>query len=146
MPSTDVFNALEQTDAVIVCPSNPIVSIGSILNLPGLRETLEQARAVKVAVSPIVGGAALKGPAADMLRTMGHEVSPVGVAAIYRGLIDGMVIDDLDRDVAPRIRDMGIEVEVTDTIMRDEAGRARLASETLAFCRRLTAHKERNDQ
>ena len=91
-----------------------------------------------MAVSPIVGGAALKGPAADMLRSLGHEVSPVGVAHIYDGLIDSMVIDDADKELAPLIRDMGIDVEVTDTIMKSEADRERLAAGVLRFCAGMT--------
>ncbi len=143
-PTAEALGAIEEAEAIIFCPSNPIVSIGPILALPGMTDALREARGVKVAVSPIVGGAALKGPAADMLRTLGHEVSPAGVAAMYRGLVDGMVIDSQDRDMAGRIEDMGIEVEVTDTIMGDEADRERLAAETLEFCERLRARKKGN--
>jgi LPPG:FO 2-phospho-L-lactate transferase len=141
-PTPEALAAIEEAEAIIFCPSNPIVSIGPILALPGMVDALRQARGVKVAVSPIVGGAALKGPAADMLRTLGHEVSPAGVAAMYRGLVDGMVIDSLDKETAAHIEDMGIEVEVTDTIMDDEADREALASETLEFCGRLMARKK----
>ena len=140
----EALTAIEEAEAIIFCPSNPIVSIGPVLALPGMPDALKQARGVKVAVSPIVGGAALKGPAADMLRTLGHEVSPAGVGAMYRGLVDGMVIDSLDKEIAARIEDMDIKVEVTDTIMNDEADRERLASETLEFCERLRAHKKGN--
>jgi LPPG:FO 2-phospho-L-lactate transferase len=101
---------------------------------------LERARSVKkVAVSPIVGGAALKGPAAEMLRTLGHDVSPAGVAAIYEGLIDGMVIDRVDEAYAPAIRDMGIDVEIADTIMKSPEDRRTLARTVLDFCARLGA-------
>jgi LPPG:FO 2-phospho-L-lactate transferase len=143
-PTPEALAAIEGAEAIIFCPSNPIVSIGPILALPGMPDALRQAKGVRVAVSPIVGGTALKGPAADMLRTLGHEVSPVGVAAMYRGLVDGMVIDSLDKEIAARIKDMGIEVEVTDTIMSDEADRERLASQTLEFCGRLRSHKKGN--
>ena len=132
--SPQVVEALHAADAIIFCPSNPIVSIGPILAVPGMAEALRQSGAPRVTVSPIVGGAALKGPAADMLRSLGHEVSPVGVARIYAGLIDGMVIDEADGALAPIIRDMGMEVTVTDTIMQSEADRARLAAEALQFC------------
>src|SRR5205085_3792493 len=98
-----VSEALGEAAAIIFCPSNPIVSIGPILAVPGMMGLLERSRSVKVAVSPIVGGAALKGPAADMLRTLGHEVSSVGVASLYVGLIDGMIIDRVDESLAPRI-------------------------------------------
>ena len=142
-PTAEVRDALGEASAVIFCPSNPIVSIGPILAVPGMQGAIERARSVKVAVSPIVGGVALKGPAADMLRTMGHEVSPVGVAALYAGTIDGMVIDRVDATLAPRIRDMGIETEIADTIMSTEADRRELAEQVLEFCGRLGAGTER---
>jgi LPPG:FO 2-phospho-L-lactate transferase len=138
-PTPEVAEALGEATAIIFCPSNPIVSIGPILAVPGMAGLLERARSVKVAVSPIIGGAAVKGPAADMLRTMGHEVSPVGVAALYAGAIDGIVIDRVDEALASRIQDMGMEVEIADTIMRDQAGRRALAETVLGFCRRLGA-------
>lgn len=137
-PTSQVMAALEGAEYVIFCPSNPIVSIGPILALPGLRAALGRSRAVRVAVSPIVGGAALKGPAADMLQSLGHEVSPVGVALIYKGLINGMVIDNQDRELAPSIRELGIAVEVTDTIMGGEESRITLAKTVLDFCERLS--------
>jgi len=137
--TTEVESALLDADAIIFCPSNPIVSIGPILAVPGMKECLRQAGAPKVAISPIIGGAALKGPAADMLSTMGHETSAAGVAAIYGGLVDGMVIDNVDSDLAPRIIGMGMDVEVTDTIMKSEQDRARLAQTVLSFCARLAS-------
>jgi LPPG:FO 2-phospho-L-lactate transferase len=142
-PTPEVSKALGAASAIIFCPSNPIVSIGPILAVPGMQGALERSRAVKVAVSPIVGGAALKGPAAGMLRTLGHEVSPVGVAALYAGIIDGMVIDRVDEALAPRIEDMGIKTEIADTIMSSEAGREALARRVIEFCSRLGANVER---
>jgi LPPG:FO 2-phospho-L-lactate transferase len=136
---TETEWAIREADAIILCPSNPIVSISPILWVEGMKQAIWQAAAPKVAVSPIVGGSALKGPAADMLHTLGHEVSPVGVAAIYREFIDGMVIDTVDRGLAPRIVEMGMEVEVTDTIMKSEADRATLAQAVLGFCERLSS-------
>lgn len=129
----EALEAIEQAEVIIFCPSNPIVSIGPILSVPGIKESLERSSAVQVAVSPIVGGAALKGPAADMLGSLGHEVSAVGVASIYKTLLDGMVIDKVDADLAPRIEKMGIGVHVTDTIMKDDASRAALAEQALNF-------------
>jgi LPPG:FO 2-phospho-L-lactate transferase len=136
-PTPEVLEALDSARAIVFCPSNPIVSIGPILAVPGIREAVRRSSAVKVAVSPIVGGAALKGPAAAMLRTLDHEVSPVGVAAIYKGLIDGIAVDHADEALAPRIRDMGIEVEIADTIMNDEASRETLAERVLDFGDRI---------
>ncbi len=132
-PTSEVVEAIEQADVIVFCPSNPIVSIGPILSVLGMRESLERSGAVRVAISPIVGGEAIKGPAAHMLQSLGHEVSAVGVAFIYKALLDGMVIDNLDANLAPRIEEMGIAVHVTDTIMKDDESRAALAEQTLNF-------------
>jgi LPPG:FO 2-phospho-L-lactate transferase len=130
--------AIEAADLIVCCPSNPLVSIGPILAVPELREALEGATAPIVAVSPIVGGKALKGPADRMLATLGHEVSAYGVAALYAGLVDGMVIDDQDLELAPRIEALGMQTLITQTIMGDAADRRRLADEVLTFGRGLT--------
>jgi LPPG:FO 2-phospho-L-lactate transferase len=128
-----VRGAITEADAIVLCPSNPIVSIGPILAVPGMRAALEAARAPKVAVSPIVGGRALKGPADRMLASLGHEVSALGVAGLYAGMIDGIVIDKVDADQRSAIEHLGMRVYVTDTVMRDERDRQRLAGEVLDF-------------
>ncbi|HET7076668.1 MAG TPA: 2-phospho-L-lactate transferase [Chloroflexia bacterium] len=133
-PPDSLAPALATAEAIVFCPSNPLVSIGPILAVPGLRDLLVGAPAPRVAVSPIVGGKALKGPADQMLATLGHEVSAYGVAALYQGLIDGMVIGEADAALAPRIADLGMRVQVAPTIMRDEADRKALAEIVLAFC------------
>lgn len=138
-PTTAVCEALDAAEAIVFCPSNPIVSIGPILAVPGMRAALALATAPKVAVSPIVGGQALKGPAAQMLAGLGHEVSAAGVAAIYAGVIDGLIIDLLDERLAPRIEALGMRVLVTDTVMRDDDDRAELARESLAFSQAIAA-------
>jgi LPPG:FO 2-phospho-L-lactate transferase len=125
--------AVASAEVIVLCPSNPIVSIGPILAVPGLREALAQSRAPKVAVSPIVGGRALKGPADRMLAGLGEEVSAFGVASHYRELLNGIVIDTLDADDATRIEAMGMRVHVTDTIMRTEDDRVRLAADVIRF-------------
>jgi LPPG:FO 2-phospho-L-lactate transferase len=137
-----VAAALAAAEAIVVCPSNPIVSVGPILAVPGLRERLAAARAPRVAVSPIVGGQAIKGPAAQMLRTLGHEVSPVGVARLYAGLIDGIVIDEQDAALRPRLEALGLAVRVAPTIMGDRPDRERLAALVLDFCRALAAREQ----
>lgn len=134
-PTPEVVAALEQAEAVVICPSNPYVSIGPILALPGLRARL-MARPT-VAVSPIVGGQALKGPAAKMMAELGAEVSALGVARHYAGLIRGFVLDRRDAHLAPAIAALGLRVLVTDTVMTDTAARVRLAGEVLAFVRDL---------
>jgi LPPG:FO 2-phospho-L-lactate transferase len=132
-PTDAVLEALVAADLVVFCPSNPVVSIGPILAVPGMRKALDASRAPKIAVSPIVGGRALKGPADKMLSSLGHEVSAAGVARIYRGLIEGMVVDRVDEEERSEIEALGMRVLVTDAIMRDAPDRARLAREVLEF-------------
>ncbi len=131
----EVLGAVSAAEAVLIAPSNPIVSIGPILEVPGLREALDGARArgvPVVAISGIVAGKALKGPADRMLASLGHEASALGVARLYRGLIDAFVVDTQDADLAPQIEALGVRAVVTDTIMGDDDARARLAREALA--------------
>jgi LPPG:FO 2-phospho-L-lactate transferase len=132
-PTEGVLAAISGADAIVLCPSNPVVSVGPILALPGMTEALVSSSAPKVAVSPIVGGRALKGPADRMLASLGHEVSATGVARMYAGLVDGMVIDRTDEDERAGIEALGMRVLVTGSVMRDAEDRARLASETLEF-------------
>lgn len=129
-----VQRALAEAAAIVFCPSNPIVSIGPLLAVPGMRERIGAHPGPKVAISPIVGGRALRGPADRMLASLGHEVSAYGVAALYRGLIDGMVIDEVDAALAPRIETLGMRVLVAPTIMADPDTRSALAARVLAFC------------
>ena len=126
-----VIEALRESRMVILAPSNPVVSIGPILAVPGIRDALAATGATRVAISPIIAGEVVKGPAAKMLQTLGHEVSAVGVARIYSGLIDVMVIDEQDRALAPRIEALGMGCLVTDTIMSSDAKKAALAEVVL---------------
>lgn len=142
-PPESLAPALATAEAIVFCPSNPLVSIGPILAVPGLRDLLAHAPAPRVAVSPIVGGKALKGPADQMLATLGHEVSAYGVAALYQGLIDGIVIDETDAALAPRIADLGMRVQVAPAVMRDEADRKALAGTVLTFCAGIAAERGR---
>ena len=128
-----VLGALDAVDLVVFCPSNPVVSTGPILAVPGMREAIEASGAPKVAVSPIVGGRALKGPADKMLASLGHEVSAAGVARMYEGLVDGMVIDTVDEEDRRGIEALGMRVLETRAIMRDAPDRARLAREVIEF-------------
>lgn len=133
-PTPEVEGALGEASAVLVAPSNPIVSIGPILAVPGMIQLLAAARdrGVVVAVSGIVGGRALRGPADRMLGSLGHEPTALGVARLYAGWVDVFVVDTLDAALAPAIEALGLRTVVTDTIMTDEASRARLAGEMLA--------------
>jgi LPPG:FO 2-phospho-L-lactate transferase len=134
-PTPEACAALETAEAIVVCPSNPLVSVGPILAVPGLREGIAAARgrgARVAAVSPIVGGRALKGPADRMLAGLGHEASAAGVARLYADLVDVFVLDTIDAAEAAAVEALGIRPVVTDTIMGDDASRARLAGEVLA--------------
>ncbi len=131
-PAPEVIEALDAADRVVICPSNPLVSIGTILAVPGIRDALRRCGAPVVAISPIVGGATLKGPADRMMRAAGMEVSAVGVARAYADFLDVMVLDEQDRTLAPRVESLGIRAVVTDTIMRDLHAKERLAWATLA--------------
>jgi len=133
-PTAEVAAALESADVVVIAPSNPIVSVGPILAVPGMTDLLAAARTRGtrfVAVSGIVGGKALKGPADRMLASLGHEASALGVARGYAGLIDAFVLDQVDAALAPAIEALAVRTVVTDTIMTDDASRARLAREVL---------------
>lgn len=126
-PAPGVIDAIGAAQAVIIAPSNPLISIGPILAVPGITEALVSRTVPCVAVSPIVGGAALRGPAAEMLRALGHQCSPVGVAELYSGILDAMVIDEVDAAASAELERSGIRAVVTDTIMRDARARQHLA-------------------
>ena len=140
-PTPAVLAAIAGADILAFAPSNPFVSIGPILAIPGLPEALRKAEAPLVAVSPIVAGAALRGPADRMFVTLGGEASALGVARHYAtlhpGLVDGIVIDRSDADQAGPIEALGIRAHVADAVMTDEAGRTRLAAEVVDFADRL---------
>ncbi|HEY6609195.1 MAG TPA: 2-phospho-L-lactate transferase [Candidatus Limnocylindria bacterium] len=125
-PAPAVLEALGAGDVVVIGPSNPIVSIGPILALDGVREAI--AAASVVAVSPIIAGSALKGPAGRMLASLGHDVSAIGVAHLYAGMADRFILDEADADLAPAIADLGMEPVVLPTVMRSDADRAVLAA------------------
>ncbi|TMC45527.1 MAG: 2-phospho-L-lactate transferase [Chloroflexi bacterium] len=126
-PTPGVIDAIDDARVVLVAPSNPIVSIGPILALAGVRAALARTPAPIVAISPIVGGEALKGPAAAMLESLGHEVSPVGVARLYADFLDVMVLDERDAALAPDVRAAGPRAVIAPTIMRDLAAKEQLA-------------------
>ena len=134
-PTEAVVKALATAEVIVIGPSNPIVSIGPILAGPIAGVVTERALAgvPVVAVSPIVGGVALKGPADRMLVSLGHESSALGVARIYQNLATAFVLDTVDSDLEPEISALGFRTLTTDTVMADHAGRARMAREVLDF-------------
>lgn len=124
-PAPGIAEALEQSALVVIAPSNPLISIAPILSVPGLRELLRGCGAPKVAVSPIVGGKSLKGPSDRMLAQLGHDVSPLGVARLYREFVDIFVVDTCDRAYLGEIEALGMRCVVAETVMSDlEAKRA----------------------
>lgn len=130
-PSSGVVEAIIDSELVIVCPSNPIVSIGTILAVNGVKEALRQTKARKVAISPIVAGAPIKGPADKLLSGLGFEVSAFSVAKLYADFLDVFVIDVADAAEKKRIEALGIEVAVTNTIMRSLEDKVSLARTVL---------------
>jgi LPPG:FO 2-phospho-L-lactate transferase len=128
--------AIETAEVIVIAPSNPIVSTGPILALPGVRGALGAAAGRGtpiVAVSGIVGGRALRGPADRMLASLGHVPSALGVARIYEGVAGRFVVDKTDAHLAPEVEALGMRTLVADTIMTDDAARARLAADVLEF-------------
>ena len=123
--------------AMLICPSNPYVSIAPMLAITAFDAFIKTRKIPVAAVSPIVGGMAIKGPAAKMMAELGVEISALGIARHYAGLIDGIVIAAADRDLLQPIEKLGIKVLVTNTIMRDLNSKSRLAEQTVDFARGL---------
>jgi len=131
-PAPGVLDAIERADVVVIAPSNPLVSISPVLAVRGIRAAVLAARARVVAISPIVAGVALKGPADRMLRELGHEASVVGVARLYAALASVLVIDEADATSAPEVEATGMRCIVVPTIMSSPEAAAALARATLA--------------
>lgn len=123
----------DETEAVIICPSNPHLSVQPILRLQGVHEALKSCKAPVIAVSPIIGGKAVKGPAAKIMRELNMDVSVLGIARFYDGLIDGLVIDNVDAGHLPRLRESGLNVHCSDILMKSAEDRERVAGECLRF-------------
>jgi LPPG:FO 2-phospho-L-lactate transferase len=130
-PAPGVLDSLRDADAIVIAPSNPIVSIRPVLAIPGVRRAVSARREQVVAVSPIVAGAALKGPADRLLRELGHESTVVGVARLYRDVAATLVVDEADRDLAPAVEAEGMRCLVTNTIMRSPTDAAALTATAL---------------
>ncbi|MGH9007155.1 MAG: 2-phospho-L-lactate transferase [Acidimicrobiales bacterium] len=130
-PAPGVLEAIEAAERIVCCPSNPVVSIGPILAVPGLREALMARRDRVVGVSPIVAGAALKGPADRMLRELGHDATALGVARLYQPWVGTFVIDEADRDLSRRVEALGVRCVVAPTVMSDASRADALAKVVL---------------
>lgn len=134
-PTPEVLAALESADLIVIAPSNPFVSVAPILSLRGVRSTIQSARARTIAISPIVGGAALRGPAAQMMDALGSEPTSLGIAQHYAtrypGLVDTLVIDRADAADAAAVTALGIKSAVAAIVIPDEPTRAQFAREVL---------------
>jgi LPPG:FO 2-phospho-L-lactate transferase len=134
-PSPEVRAALAQADLIVICPSNPFVSVDPILAMPGVREALS-ARPT-VAVSPILGGDVVKGPAAKMFRELGTTPSALAVAAYYQDLLDGFVLDAVDVELLSEVEALDMAARAVQTLMIDPAKRPQVARDVLAFATSL---------
>lgn len=139
-PAAGVLGAILESDAVVICPSNPFISIGPILAVRGVREALRETAATVIAITPIIDGKALKGPAADMLRDLGHEVSARGVAAMYSDFIDVFVLDEVDSGTQTEISMPGVHLVVTNTLMKTHEDKQQLAQLVLRAIRNVSRH------
>ncbi|MCZ6749873.1 MAG: 2-phospho-L-lactate transferase [SAR324 cluster bacterium] len=135
-PAPGVAEAIAESGRIVIAPSNPLISIGPILAVPGFRTLLERAEGLRIAVSPIVGGEALKGPTAQMMRQLGYEVSPVAVAEMFRGIVDVFVVDERDAAVQGAIESLGMRCIALPAVMDSLASKQRLARELCAIERK----------
>ena len=126
-PSPGFLEAMETASHLIICPSNPFLSVDPILALPGVRQRLERFAGKRLAVSPIVGGEAVRGPAGKLMGELGHDVSCVGVARYYQGLCDIFIIDEVDEGCSREIEALGMKVHSAPTIMNNDEDKERLA-------------------
>ncbi len=141
-PAPKVLEAIAQAEAVVMAPSNPITSIGPILAVPGIREALKQTAAPVAAISPIIGGVAVSGPAGELMRTQGLPVSIAGVARCYADFLDLLIADQRDSALGPRVE--GIAVRYTSTLMKSAADKTSLARSVLEFLRELTPQRAKD--
>ena len=130
-PAAEVLDAILDAEIVVVCPSNPVVSIGPILAVEGVRDALKRTNARVIGISPIVAGMPIKGPADKMLRCLGFEVSAYGVAKLYSDFLDTFVIDTKDSESKSRIENLGVNVKVTNTVMKGLEDKVALAKVVL---------------
>jgi len=136
VPTQGVIEAIDKAEVILLAPSNPLVSIGPILTVPGVRSAIKKSQARVVAVSPIVGGKTIKGPADRMMRDLGYEVSPLGIATFYEDILDAIVIDTNDELYRAELEKRSLEVLTTDTIMDSDAKKVSLAKQVLEFAKK----------
>jgi LPPG:FO 2-phospho-L-lactate transferase len=132
-PAPGVIEAIDKADGIVISPSNPLISIGPILAVPGIREALRRRRGDVAAVCPLVGGKSLKGPSDKMMAELGHDVSAAGVASLYRDICSTLIIDEADEAASDAVAGMAIRPVVRPTVMRTLADKERLARSVLAL-------------
>tara|TARA_Y100000590_G_scaffold228626_1_gene257940 strand:+ start:1331 stop:2263 length:933 start_codon:yes stop_codon:yes gene_type:complete len=132
-PSQQFIDAISEAETIIICPSNPVVSIAPIIELPGIKELVSNFKGKRIAVSPIIGKKALKGPAAKMMMELNEDVSSIGVAKRYIGICDWFVIDKADTEEASEIEKLGMNVHITSTIMNSDEEKINLANKILSL-------------
>lgn len=131
-PCQEALNAILEASGIIICPSNPIVSIGTILSVNGLRDALRTTEAKVIAISPILAGTVVKGPAEKLMRGLGMEVSAFSVANLYKDFLDVFILDTIDKDLKERIETLGVQAVVADTLMKTIEDKIRLAEVVLS--------------
>jgi LPPG:FO 2-phospho-L-lactate transferase len=135
LASPGVIEAIRESDGVVIAPSNPITSVGPILSVKGIRPALVDTPARVIAISPIVGGQAVSGPAGKLMEALGYKVSALGVTQIYRDFLDVLIIDEHDAALSPEIERLGVRVTVANTIMHDLAAKVDLAKTAMECLR-----------
>ncbi len=136
-PSPGVIDSIRTSDHILIAPSNPAVSIGPILAIKGIRQALRENRRKTVGISPIIAGAPVKGPADKLMAGLGQEVSAYGVAQTYVDIMTGFIIDSQDKKIESRIKSLGVNVAVTDTLMRSLDDKVRVAKTVLDLAKNL---------
>lgn len=136
-PTAEALDAIRSADLILLAPSNPLVSIGAILAIPGIREALCDARATCIAISPFIAGQTVKGPADKMMALQGLDTSPAAIGAIYGDFLDALVIDQADHEWQPMLEASGLSVLVSNTLMNNDDDKRRLLTECVDFCRTL---------
>jgi LPPG:FO 2-phospho-L-lactate transferase len=132
-PAPGVLEAIEAADGIILCPSNPVISVGPILGVPGIRNALRATGAPVVAISPVVGGRSLKGPTDKFLVGLGYEVSALSVARLYQDFLDLFIVDRLDAELLPAIEALSVTARTAETVMHNLERKISLAKETLSW-------------
>ena len=145
-PSPGVLDSVADSDVLIFAPSNPLVSTGTILSLHGVRETIMRRSGPTVAVSPVIGNRVVRGPLLEMMKAMKMEPTSLSVARMYRGLVEGFVVDRADAHLTDKLREIGVSPLMTNILMTDRHERRRLAKEVLGFARTLRRGSEAERQ